>query len=134
MMHEVTHVSQYQDEHRRRWFQDVEMDLLVWFEDNDEIYGFQLCYNVPKNPHALTWDKDLGYHHNRIDGGSHGSTNLLVVDGVFKHKKISKIFHEKSREIPDEISSFVYKRLLKYRQQKEQRKDTETQRHKEEFK
>ena len=45
-------------EYKKRWFFDHEIDLLIWLNADNEIVGFQLCYDKLNNPHALTWFKD----------------------------------------------------------------------------
>jgi len=117
-MQEVTKVAPHEGEHRKRWFYEPEMHLLVWFDEDDEIYGFQLCYDAVKNPHALTWFKHSGYHHNRVDDGDdcggYKMTPILIRDGHFDNVGIAEIFLEKSKNIPENISEFVYKKLIKY--------------------
>lgn len=89
MLYEIKKVKSYKDEPRRRWFFDHDIDLTVWFDDADEIVGFQLCYDKPKNPHAFTWDKENGYRHHQIDDGERLDTlarkgiPTLMLDGSF---------------------------------------------------
>lgn len=112
-MHEILHIRQYEGEHRRRWFQDAQMDLCVWFEDDDNFFGFQLCYNVPFDTHALTWSKDKGYRHHGVDDDKK-MTPVLLLDGEFNYKKIAEVFLEKSQKIPEDIAAFVHGKLLEY--------------------
>ena len=109
MLYEIKKVSQYKKEHRRRWFFDTDIDLLIWLEDDDDrdIYGFQLCYNS----HALTWNKDIGFKHNAIDGGDY-ATPILVLDGDFDSKKIADLFLEKCGDLPKWIADFIYNKIL----------------------
>ena len=86
MLYEIKGVNQDSLEYKKRWFFDHEIDLLIWLDANNEIAGFQLCYDKLNNPHALTWLKDKGYRHNRIDfredkiGRRRGSP-ILLADG-----------------------------------------------------
>ena len=37
----------------RRWIADEYFDLIVWYEDDQTIHGFQLCYDKPGRERAL---------------------------------------------------------------------------------
>ncbi len=120
MLYEIDKVQQHNGEDHRRWFFDKEIDLLVWFDKDDNINGFQLCYNKTTNPHAITWLKDKEYKHNRVDfddntGGSIKGIAILVADGVFDYKVIAEEFKIKSSDIPSDISKFVYEKILAYK-------------------
>ena len=118
-MYEIQNVKQDSADLKKRWFFDHEMDLLVWLHKNAEIVGFQLCYDKLKNPHALTWHKDKGYTHNRIDYGEdkigylRGSP-ILLMNGAFERKRIAGVFKRESSKIDDAISTFVYEKILAF--------------------
>ena len=121
MLYEIKNVKQYQGEPKRRWFFDHEIDLLVWFDDRDEIVGFQLCYDKLRDQRALTWFRGSGYHYNRVDdgerdGGRRGvkAIPVLLMDGSFDHRRIAAVFREKSKDIPNWISTFVYEKIASY--------------------
>ena len=42
MLTEIKGTRQIPGEGRRRWFRDDELDLIVWYEENGAIAGFQL--------------------------------------------------------------------------------------------
>ena len=90
------------------------MDLCAWFDEHGEIYGFQLGYDNLSDPHTLTWTKDSGYFHNRVDGadGLVKRTPILLPDGSFDCIKIAPVFLEKSGNIPKDIADFVYNKLI----------------------
>ena len=120
MLYEIEKVKNHENEPKRRWFFDHDIDLTVWFDDNVHIIGFQLCYDKPETPHAVTWWEKSGYHHHEVDDGekngvlSRKGIPILLANGVFEKDKIASLFYEKSREIDPVISKFVYDRLLKY--------------------
>jgi len=66
MLAEIQPVKQHQDDRFRRWFADDYFDLIVWYDERQEICGFQLCYEKSRAEHALTWRADAGYAHHRI--------------------------------------------------------------------
>jgi hypothetical protein len=118
MLQEIPNVRQFPDDPERRWFSDDYFDLIVWFGKARAIIGFQICYNKPKDEHALTWYKDSGYIHNRIDDGerpgSPKGSPILVQDGMFDNSKIAEMFKERSGNIDPGIRTVVYRKLLKY--------------------
>ena len=118
MLIEVTNVRQINGEPRRRWFTNEYFDLYVWLDEGDDIVGFQLCYEKLANERSLTWMREFGYTHDRIDEGDKPGrlkgTPIVVKNGHFDHEKIANIFNKESREIEDRISRFVYEKILKY--------------------
>ena len=120
MLYEINKIDQKEEPLKRRWFFDHQLDLLVWLDRNDEIHGFQLCYDKDDNSHALTWFEDKGFGHNKVDEaddslGRWRGSPILVSDGVFEADRIAKIFREKSTNIEDRISRFVYEKIVEYR-------------------
>jgi hypothetical protein len=117
MLEEIKDVRQIPDEGFRRWFTDKDFDLIIWYED-DEISGFQLCYDKTQGEKALTWYKGRGYAHNKIDDGeipyATKMTPILVPDGAFNKSEVAERFRERAVHIDDELADFVYKRLLEY--------------------
>ena len=41
----LKNVRQIEGEPFRRWYADDYFDLFIWFDDNDKVTGFQLCYD-----------------------------------------------------------------------------------------
>jgi len=119
MLKESRQVKQVPGERRRRWFSDESMDLTVWFDDQDRIAAFELCYDKGRNERALRWRQGLGFVHERVDDGEgrpgrHKASPVLVPDGRFDVKRISRQFEENSREIDARIAVFVTSALTSY--------------------
>jgi len=119
MLSEVKEVKQVEGEPRRRWFNSLKLDLIVWLNLMDRVVGFQLCYGKSRDEHALTWKKGEGFVHHRVDDGESNpgtakQTPILVADGLFHVDEVAASFREESRDIDPEISSFVYEKLLSY--------------------
>ena len=116
MLREIKDTRQIQGETPRRWFTDKAMDLIVWFDDNDAITGFQLCYDKPFAEHALTWRQDAGFLHNRVDDGegkpgSHKGTPILVPDGQFNLAEIREKFSRAAQLLDGGIVEFILHKL-----------------------
>ena len=119
MLREYEHVRQVEGEGKRRWFSDDFFDLIVWSDDAGRIIGFQLCYDAELAPRALTWRRDFGYTHHRIDDGEHRpgkvkATPVLVADGLFDQRGIAAKFACAASDISPTITRFVLNKLLEY--------------------
>ena len=118
MLKEIINVRQIEGEHKRRWFQDDFFDLIVWFTEDEEISGFQLCYNIPSSEKALTWTNLSGFTHLGVDTGDYSpvrnDTPILVPDGFFDKVGIDRRFLKDSAEIDPKISTFVHQKIEEY--------------------
>ena len=119
MLTEYRKVSQYAGERHRRWFQSPDEDLIVWFDADGSIYGFQLCYDRLKTEMALTWTRDEGYSHLKVDDGEttpleFKRTPILVADGVFDANSVLARFLAISSALPNDIRLFVGDRIREY--------------------
>jgi len=120
MLKEAKNVRQIEGEPRRRWFDDEYFDLIVWFEKNDSIWGFQLCYDREYKPRALTWTKKDGYKHTGIDdgegsGGMMKESPVLVADGLFNTRTTGQKLEAAAGGLPTEIKDFVLKKVYDFK-------------------
>lgn len=114
---EIERVRQIPGSEFRRWFASKSLELVVWYSSDDTIYGFQLCYQVDLIEKSLTWRKDTGYSHNRIDDGEHSTgkpkkTPMLVRDGVCDLGRLLALFLQASGNLPQEIANLVKERIM----------------------
>ena len=119
MLTEYRKVSQYPNERHRRWFQSPDEDLIVWFDADGSIYGFQLCYDRLKTEKALTWTRDEGYSHLKVDDGEttpleFKRTPILMADGVFDADSVLARFLDISSALPTDIRMLVGDRIREY--------------------
>ena len=118
MLSEVENVRQVRDEGYRRWFTDSFFDLIVWYEQDGSINGFQLCYDKFQKERALTWLKNKGFSHEKIDDGEipgHSKmTPILVPDGEFSKESIAEKFKAEAKEIDPQIKEFIYTKISRY--------------------
>jgi len=118
MLRELRHVRQIAEESFRRCFSGPNMDLTVWVDADGGITGFELCYDKENAERAVRWIKGNGFDHQRVDDGEQrpwdNLTPILVPDGVFPVKKISRLFQQNSREMDQSFAKFIYRKLLEY--------------------
>jgi hypothetical protein len=125
MIREVQGARQIRSEGFRRWFTDQYFDLIVWYEGVDAqspIAGFQLCYDKAAKERALTWRRDRGFTHEKVDDGEWGRTlsakmtPILVPDGLFDASAITRQLREHSTEMDPGVATFVLTTLAGYGQ------------------
>ncbi|MFC1556137.1 hypothetical protein ACFL67_03550 [candidate division KSB1 bacterium] len=119
LLTEVKNVRQISGEGKRRWFADAYFDLIVWYNSDEEITGFQLCYDKQFDERALTWNKVIGYTHERIDTGEDDlhmrkSSPVLVLDGIFDFSMIAEKFKSCASQIDSGLTDFIYNAILEY--------------------
>ena len=120
MLNEVPHVRQIEGEPLRRWFADEELDLIVWFEPEGAICGFQLCYGDSGARHALTWLAPGGYFHHRLDDGDWriGRTKAATVLAdpcPFDPDRLAARFLEAASALESSIADFVLEKIRGHR-------------------
>ena len=94
------------------------MDLFVWFGETDQIVGFQLAYDKPHMEKVITWKRQGGFLHSRIDDGSragrHPSAPLMVGDGAFQATLVLNEFRQRAMEIDMRVAAFVAKKVAEF--------------------
>ena len=105
----------------RRYFYDDALDLYVWYDrQGGNIVGFQLVYDKKTVPKAITWIKDKGFRHNKVDEDSsrfashYDQTPILVADGVFDMKRVTETFLKHYKGIDKNIAVLVYTTIRQY--------------------
>jgi hypothetical protein len=112
MLTEVKKVKQIADEPRRRWFTSTSLDLFLWYDKDDNIIQFQICYDKGPNEQALTWHYKHGFSHHAVDDGenrsfSMKSTPILVGNSDYDAKLIAARFAELAGDIEYKTVQFV---------------------------
>ena len=91
MLWEYTKVNQIEGEPRRRWFADDFFDLIVWFDESEDIVGFQLCCDKSRQEKALTWLKHSGHIHDlarTFHDSATPTVNMIVLPGVLVNRPL----------------------------------------------
>jgi hypothetical protein len=118
MLSEIRDARQIRGEGFRRWFTDDYFDLIVWYDDEKALTGFQLCYDKQNRERALTWTREHGFQHNRIDAGEipgHAKmTPVIVADGEFAAAPVATLFKRASASIDADIAQLVHETILRY--------------------
>lgn len=115
MLHEIKAVKQERGPGSRRWFESDGLDLVVWFDGAAAIIGFQLCYDLGRGEHALTWRPENGFVHSRVDMGDHLPTEnlapILEPNGAVPWPEVTRLFEERSTTLESGLREMVRERL-----------------------
>jgi hypothetical protein len=100
----------------RRWFTDADMDLFIWF-CNQVPLKFQLSYNKRGTEHAICWDSENGFSHNRVDDGEEPSgrykmSPILLQQSDFDAGMVARNFLVASEAMDPTLADFIYARLI----------------------
>lgn len=114
MMQEIREVRQIPGEPRRRWFTGDGLDLIVWYNEADIIFGFQLCFHDGRDQKAITWLKNAGIRVNLVDDGEFSGikmTPILSRDRAADTGEALVAFEKNAGDIDPVIFHFVQARL-----------------------
>jgi hypothetical protein len=119
MLRELENIRQVPGESLRRWFEDDTLDLIVWFSSEGAIVGFQLCYGKGTQERALTWLRDCGFSHMRVDDGEgrprkYKMTPILVPDGAFDKEEALRVLEGASGTIEPTIVQTICDIIRRY--------------------
>lgn len=124
MLREVERTQQKAGEPRRRWFFSHEMDLLMWFDEENKPVAFQLAYGKYHNEHAIRWKVDRGFTHHRVEDGRGtdmgAKTPLLIANGAFNASLVLEYFRRLSSGLPPELIDFVVERIIEHPEYREE--------------
>lgn len=65
-MNEYINVRQIPGEPKRRWFYSKDFDLIVWLSDDQDITGFELCYDKDCNAYSIEWKIPGGFNPRKV--------------------------------------------------------------------
>ena len=120
MLHELKNPRQIDGEGHRRWFTDLDLDLVVWYHDAScaEIFGFQLSYDKRLRQHALTWTAKGGFHHSQVDDGednvNYKMTPVLMPAAGFDGGRIQELFLAAAQGLEYGLVNLVRDRITEF--------------------
>ena len=113
MLYEIKNARESDGGLRFRCFSDDFFDLFLWI-DGAEIVQFQLVYDKLRESHALTWHRDRGFIHTRVDDGNAlmgKKSPILVPDGAVPSEFLRNAFLSVSRELEAPVRDFIHDKL-----------------------
>ncbi len=115
MLREFLNPIQHPDEPQRRVFDDEYFDLYVWYNEDNKIIGFQLCYDKEGRERAFTYI-NRNYKHTGIDDGESllSRSAVLISDGSLDKSNLLLRFEESAANIEVEIKEYIAHKIEEY--------------------
>ena len=116
MLREIRGIRQDDKSLNRRWFQDEYFDLWTWESAEGALVAFQLCYDKRRDERALSWRRDHGFDHLRVQTGrDRESTAFLQGDGgVFPAVIVSRKLKAAAQPLPALMRRFIFHKVKAY--------------------
>lgn len=103
MLQELQNVRQVRGEGLRRWFVDDDLELILWYDFDNKLEGFQICYDKLAGTRTITWKK--------ITADTGGTKSILVSDGPYNKARLSALVQRSTRSLEENLRSFILNRL-----------------------
>lgn len=117
-MREIQGVRQDNPSLKRRWYQDDFFDLYTWHSTAGALVSFQLCYDVHGRERALSWHRQRGFSHNRIDSGEAANeypmTPILVAEARFPHRLVRQRFNRHGATLDAPTRTIILDKMREY--------------------
>lgn len=111
MLREFVHVKQEKGPGRRRWFESTDFELIVWLDAGGTVDGYQICYDLGRGEHALTWRARQGFTHDSVDDGESRKNGkmspILVPDGAVPWGELVERFSAEGTSLEPELQELV---------------------------
>lgn len=115
-MKERINVRQIPGDNTRRWFSSENLDLIVWYDPEGNLAGFELCYDKTRVEHSICWRPRGGFVHMAVDDGEnrpgkYKASPVLVPDGHFDARRVHAAFAIECISLPQELAAYVLQAL-----------------------
>lgn len=119
---EIIKTRQIKGEGRRRWFCSPHMDLIFWYDNNDLLNGFELCYDKESQEKSLSWRLPTKISYASVDPGEpvvmgYKMTPIHQPDEAPDFDYIISNFESESTEMPSELREMVLEVLSRQKDQ-----------------
>lgn len=103
MLQELKDVRQIRGEGLRRWFIDDDLELILWYDPDKKLEGFQICYDKLAGTRTITWRK--------VTPVTGETKSLLVSDGPYNKGRLLALMKRSSENLDENLRNFILKRL-----------------------
>ncbi len=115
MLREISKTRQVKGEMTRRWFTSDYFDLFVRYNADNQIAGFDLCYDKHVNERVLVCRDDGSLHHHRVDDGESNlyskMTPVYLPDGQFEIDTVKVRLLREAADIDPEVLDYILLKL-----------------------
>ncbi len=103
MLQELQNVRQIRGEGLRRWFIDDDLELILWYDFDRKLEGFQICYDKMAGTRTITWKK--------VTQAEGETKSILVSDSPYNKSRLLALVERSSESLEKDLRSFIMKRL-----------------------
>lgn len=103
MLQELPNVRQIKGEGLRRWFISDNLELILWYDDEKKLNGFQICYDKLAGTRTITWKMV-----NTADGSN---KSIIISDGPYNKSRIYSLVERDTETLEENLRDFILKRL-----------------------
>jgi len=103
MLKELPNVRQIKGEGLRRWFISDDLELILWYDDEKKLNGFQICYDKLAGTRTITWKMV-----NTADGRN---KSIIISDGPYNKSRIYSLVERDTETLEENLREFILKRL-----------------------
>ncbi|HEX8131457.1 MAG TPA: hypothetical protein VF527_20320 [Pyrinomonadaceae bacterium] len=115
MLREIYNVTQIPGQGPRRWFNDENLDLFVWYDASGRTIGFQLCFDKhTRTECAITFTEAAGYSLDHVaaeasvcDMGS----PVLMRAGEFSRRHLLQQLRERGAALERSLYEYLREKL-----------------------
>ena len=118
-MIETQKVRQNPDEPFRRWFADEDLDLIVWYEPDGPVYGFELSFDKINDQRVFRWFKDKALTLHRVNAGEeipfgNASDRLEEIHEKVEMGELLSLYDAAKAGLPPDLAALVRSKLTEY--------------------
>jgi|GEM_PF-718869 len=103
MLEELPNIRQIRGEGFRRWFVDEDLELILWYDEEKKLTGFQICYDKLAGNRSVTWKRRIGR-----DGKP---KSVLTSDGPYNKSRLYALAKRSMDNLDDGLRVFILERL-----------------------
>ncbi len=119
MLREIGNIKQDPGQFFRRWFNDEVLDLFIWYDADERIAGFQLCFDKDGGrERALTYTEENGYTLNEVhaDGSAWDMSSpvLSAAGAEFPRGRLLAQLAERGEALDRRVREYLTGKLEAY--------------------
>ncbi len=103
MLRELKNDRQNKGDRHRRWFKDEQLEIILWYDDERKLDGFQICYDKLAASRLITWKK--------ITTSEGESKSILTSDSPFDRERLYYMIDSRSDRLGSPLKQFILDRL-----------------------
>lgn len=119
-MREILRVAQKPGQPKKRWFNSIDFDLSLWYDDTGAPIRMEFHYDVQRyTEKSLSWRVNGEYTHGPVENGYgagrfHASSLVSTGKMPLQQAKLIDQFIAHAGALPEDVRAFVVERIRDY--------------------